>query len=128
MIEIGTSVVSVFLVGEGNDKDIQALDGVFSSGVRVRNSAFCFLILLFVVANKQIEVKGVSVLVSISNVCKMYATGSLIVLVVGIVVSVLIVGKGIRSENGKNYGKKIWCSGLISSLLGFCLAYFFYIP
>ena len=128
VIEIGISIVSIFLIGDGTDNNIQALDGIFMSGIRVRNSAFCFLILLFFVANKQVSVKGLSVLASISSVCKLYAIGSLIVLIVGIIVSLYIVGKRVRSENTKNYGKKIWHSGLISALLGFGIAYFFYIP
>lgn len=128
VIEIGTSITSFFLVGDGSDNNTQALDGILSSGIRVRNSAFCFLVLLFFLANKQVKVKGLSVLVSISNICKMYAIGSLVVLVSGIIVSVVVSVKRIRSENVKNYAKKIWYSGLISSLLGFSIAYFFYIP
>lgn len=128
VIEIGISIASVFLIGDEADKNIQALDGIFTSGIRVRNSVFCFLILLFLVANKQDSVKGLSVLVSISSVCKLYAIGSLVVLAVGIIVSLYVAGKRVRSENTKNYVKKIWHSGLISALLGFGIAYFFYIP
>mgnify|MGYP004473450869 CR=1 FL=1 len=128
VIEIGISSISVFLIGDGTDYKIQALDGIFTSGIRVRNSAFCFLILLFFISNKQISVKGLSVLVSISSVCKLYAMGSLVVLVIGIIVSLYIAGKRVRNENTKNYGKKIWHSGLASALLGFGIAYFFYIP
>ena len=128
VIEIRIGVVSVFLIGDGADNKVQALDGIFTSGVRVRNSSFCFLILLFFVANKQISVKGLSALASISSVCTLYAIGSLAVLTVGIIVSIYIAGKKVRSENIKNYGRKIWHSGLISSLLGFGIAYFFYIP
>lgn len=128
VIEIGISSISVFLIGDGTDNKIQALDGIFTSGIRVRNSAVCFLVLLFFVANKQISVKGLSVLASISSVCKLYAMGSLAVLVVGIIVSLYIAGRRVRNENTKNYGKKIWHSGLVSALLGFGIAYFFYIP
>lgn len=128
VIEIGISSISVFLIGDGADNKIQALDGIFTSGIRVRNSAVCFLVLLFFVANKQISVKGLSVLASISSVCKLYAMGSLAVLVVGIIVSLYIAGRRVRNENTKNYGKKIWHSGLVSALLGFGIAYFFYIP
>lgn len=128
MIEIGISIVSIFFIRNGSENNIQALDGIFASGVRARNSAFCFLILLFFIANKQIKIKGLSILASISNVCKLYAMGSLAVLIVGIIVSIYIAGKKVRSENVKNYGKKIWHSGLLSSLLGFGIAYFFYIP
>lgn len=127
-IEIVISAVSIFLIGDRTDHNIQALDGIFTSGVHVRNSAFCFLILLFFVANKQISVKGLSVLASISSVCKLYAMGSLVVLIIGIIVSIYIAGKKVHSENAKNYGRKIWHSGLISALLGFGIAYFFYIP
>ena len=128
VIEIGISSISVFLIGDGADNKIQALDGIFTSGIRVRNSAVFFLVLLFFVANKQISVKGLSVLASISSVCKLYAMGSLAVLVVGIIVSLYIAGRRVRNENTKNYGKKIWHSGLVSALLGFGIAYFFYIP
>ena len=128
VIEIGISIISVFLIGDGIDNKIQALDGIFTSGIRVRNSAGCFLVLLFFVANKQISVKGLSVLSSISSVCKLYAMGSLAVLVVGIIASLYIAGRRVHNENTKNYGKKIWHSGLVSALFGFGIAYFFYSP
>jgi hypothetical protein len=128
VIEIGISILSLFLIEDGMERDVQALDGIFSSGMRVRNSAVCFLVLLFFIANKQVSVNELSVLASISSVCQLYATGSLVVLIAGIVVSIFIAGKRIRSEKKKDYGKKIWHSGLISALLGFGIAYFFYIP
>lgn len=128
IIEIGVSSISIFLIVDGTDNTIQSLDGIFTSGIRVRNSAFCFLILLFFAANKQTSLNGLSVLASISTVCKLYAMGSLAVLAVGIIVSLYIAGKRVRNENTKNYGKKIWHSGLASALLGFGIAYFFYIP
>ena len=127
-IEIGISGISVFLIGNGKDSNFQALDGIFSSGIRVRNSAFCFLVLLFFISNKRVSLLGRSTLVSISEVCKLYAMGSLVVLIIGIIVSLCLLGKRVRSENAKTFGNNIWHSGLISALLGFAIAYFFYIP
>lgn len=128
VIEIGAAVASIFLIGEDRLRHVEALDNVFSSGIRVRNASACFLTLLFLIANKQTRVKGLSTLVSISNVCRSYAMGSVVVLFAGLIVSVSIAVRRIRMEAAVNYGKKIWYSGLIASIWSYTLAFFLYIP
>lgn len=128
VIEIGAAVASIFLVGEDRFKNVEALDNVFSSGIRVRNASACFLTLLFLIANKQTRVKGLSVLVSISNVCKTYAMGSVVVLFAGLIVSLSIAVRKIKMEAAVNYVKKVWHSGLIASVWSYTLAFFLYIP
>ena len=129
IIEVGIGVASVFyMLGSEYESTTPALDGAFCSGVKVRNSSLCFLILLFFVANKSTRIKGISALASISSVCKIYAVGSLVVFAIGIVVSLVIAAKKITSEAVKKYGGRIWREGMLSSLFCFCLAYFFYIP
>lgn len=128
VIEIGAAVASIFLIGEDRFKNVEALDNVFSSGIRVRNASACFLTLLFLIANKQTKVKGLSALVSISNVCKTYAMGSAVVLFAGLIVSLSIAVRKIKMEAAVNYVKKVWHSGLIASVWSYTLAFFLYIP
>lgn len=129
VVEILSAVVAVAGIGlDTNDSELTAIDGLFSSGIRIRNSALCFLILLFFIANKQMKVKGLSALASISSVCGLYAKGSIVVMAIGILASILSSVLSDRSQIAKNLGGKIWTSGISSTIIGFVIAYFFYIP
>ena len=128
-VEIISCIVSVFYAfGDNYDFVITALNGIFKSGVKIRNSAFCLLLLLFLIANKKTVLNGANVLLAISKICKIFAIGSIIVFGLGIINSLLIAIKKIKSEQAKKYNDMVCRSGLFSMVLCFCLAYFFYIP
>lgn len=121
--------VSIFyFAGRRYNSAAPALGGLFDSGVRVRNAALCFLVLLFLIGTKTPEGEGTYILSSISTVFELYALGSIVVLSLGILGSLVIAARQIRSEKAKKLKNRILLSGLLSTVLGFITAYFFRIP
>ena len=128
-IEIISSIVSIFYMFEVSfDSAISPLNDIFKSGIKVRNASFCLLALLFFIANKKTVLNGKNVFLSISKISKIFAIGSLVVFAIGIIISILIAVKKIKSEQAKKYSNMICRSSFISVLLGFCISNFFYIP
>ena len=128
-IEIISSIVSIFYMFEVSyDSAISPLNDIFKSGIKVRNASFCLLVLLFFIANKKTVLNGKNVFLSISKISKIFAIGSLVVFAIGIIISILIAVKKIKSEQAKKYSNMICRSSFISILFGFCISNFFYIP
>ncbi len=121
-IEIAVSIASLYIMLVNRYAErAQALDQLFSAGARVRTSALCLLALLFCIANKSSTVDGVSILAALSGVCRMYASLSLCVLVLGLLLCFVAVFR--RVQDG--IGRKIWKSALVSMLAGFALSWLF---
>jgi len=128
-IEIVTAaaiIISVFS-NDINSK-IPAWRELFKSGERVRNSALCFLVLLFFIANHKTYIAGTNILTSISNVCKLYASGSIVVFVASVLISIIVSVKNFRSDDTKKLCGQMWKSATWSMTIGYVLAYFFYLP
>ena len=126
IMETIVGVVSIFyFAGRRYNTAAPALSGLFASGVRVRNSALCFLVLLFLIGTKTPEGKGIHILSSISTVFELYALGSIVVLSLGILGALVLAARSIRSEKAKKLRNRVLLSGLLSTVLGSIAAYFF---
>lgn len=129
VLEVVSCLASLhYELNSNYDAAITPVSDIFKSGMKIRNSSFCFLVLLFFIANKKTVFKGVNALLAISKICRFFATGSIVVFALGIIISLVGAVKKIKIEHLKKYNNMIFRSSLISILIGFCLAYFFYIP
>ena len=121
-IEVVASIASLyFLFLNRYPEQACPLGNLFSAGTKVRSSALCFLVLLFCIANKQSSIDGLSILTALSDVCRLYASLSVCVLALGILISLVSVFK--RIEEG--IGSRIWKSALWSMLIGYALSWLF---
>lgn len=128
VIEVGVAAGSLFVISENNVRTFQAFDGIFASAVRVRNSALCFLALLFFLSGAETTVNGVSPLMAISELFRMYAAGSLLVLALGIISSIICAWKKILADDILSPGRRAWTTGMVSSIAGFALSHLLFIP
>lgn len=118
--------VAVFS-GDYNTKT-SAVRDFFKSGERVRNTALCLLVFLFLIANKGLRIGEMSALSAISSVCKTFAFLSVFVFAASILLSIMASIKKVNFSDTKDLIKHIGNSSIWSIILGYLLAYFLYIP
>lgn len=132
-VSIGLELLAVVVLavavfsGDYNTKTSAARD-FFKSGARVRNTALCFLVFLFLIANKGLKIDGMSALSAVSIVCKKYAFLSVFVFASSILLSITTAIKKVSFSDTKDLIKHIGSSSIWSTIVGFLLAYFLYIP
>lgn len=131
-LELLTAVILAvaMLSRDFNTKTAAARD-FFEAATRVRNTALCLLIFLFLIASEGVRIGEMSALSAISSVCKTFAFLSVLVFISSIVLSIIAAIKGIKfsdMSDMKDLIKHMGNSSMWSMILGFLLAYFLYIP
>lgn len=101
---------------------------IFKAGTRVRNACLCFLVLVFAIANKDIIIKGQNSFIAMSNLCKVYALGSIIVFIATIIMQIIAAMKKQHDNDLKQFFNQALQSSLLSTIVGFLLSYLLYIP
>lgn len=128
-LEVGIAIYSVYLAFCARyGALVQAHEEIFEAGRSIRNAAGCFLLLLFFLGNHATLIEGKRVFQAISGVCQLYAIGSLVVLLLGLVLSLLLAWREVKLKAVKTYSKRVWQVGLRSALAAFFFAYLFYLP
>ena len=132
-VSLGLEAFAVIVLAYGSFTDdyrtkTVASRELFKSGKRIRNSVILFLLLLFLIADRSTTIEGASILVSISNICRLYAFGSIAIFGAVILLSIIIALRRISFEDTKELCRNIWNSAVGSIAIGFLLASFFYIP
>lgn len=128
-LELLTAVVLVVAIfsRDYNTKTAAARD-FFEAASRVRNTALCLLVFLFLIASEGVRIGEMSALSAISSVCKTFAFLSVLVFILSVVLSIIAAIKDVRFSDTKDLIKHMANSSMWSMILGFLLAYFLYIP
>ena len=112
----GFAAIAYLISLFGNDYQTKATkySALFSSGVHIRNSMFCTLVLLFFISNTNTMTTARKSMKMIASVCHNYYIGAAVILAIAIISSVLTAIRGISVSSVHETNKKFWRSCLIS--------------
>ena len=122
----GYAVIAYLISLFGNDYQTKAAkySTLFASGIHIRNSMFCTLLLLFFISNTNTMTTARKSMKMIASVCRIYCIGAAVVLAMAIISSILTAIRSISVSSVHEANKKLWRSSLLSFSCCLIISYF----
>ena len=124
MEELAAILYLIGLFSRDAEAKAKQSSDLFSSGIHLRNSMYCSMLLLFFIANTNDMPAARNAMNKIASVAQIFCAGAAVLFFLSIAASVLIVLRRIKKPGVLAVKKKIWRSSLFSFLLCLLISYF----